>query len=520
MSASTDRIPQGQMSTWHETGPFATEMLYVAQQSGTKNLSLHNESITEIQKVLQECLDEGKRFRAHGSLWSLNDVAICRNRNHANFKMKLKLDIDSSHIDSQSSLDTSQLVFTQCGATINQITNYLERQGRSLKVSGGSNGQTIAGAISTGVHGAAFDHQCISDYVRGIQIIRGPGVNDRIYLERASDPILNDTFASDINSQLIRDDDLFNAAIVGLGSFGFIGAVILEVSEIFTLRRYVKSIEYPEAMRLLMDLDFDNPNFQIEGEEGNRPYHFKVFINQYTKKSITEVMYKKAFAPAPKPDFKLGSELHPDLFRVMNWAIEKSDGKLVKLISSLLQGSVMPNPKKETEPIDGTLGDMFDSIDFQQPGFSWAFGVDQAKLSEAMDVFLEVFETHKVPGLSAIKLVKQTAATIGFARFPVTAIIHLDGIQWTASGRLWPQEQIETELVKAFVRKGVEFTLHWGKNGDWNYPGLVDYMYGATDDEWVKQRSRLLNLEQSELFANDFIKRIGLGGFDRSVSQI
>jgi len=516
----TERIKTEEMSTWHQTGPFKADLLYRAVQKGKDGFDLHNESVLEIQKVLAECQTDGKRFRAFGSLWSLNDIAFNNSRLHSNTNLDMRLQIEAGQVHPNSDVSQDNLVFAQCGATVNQISSYLEKHNKSLKVSGGSNGQTIAGAISTGVHGGAFNHQCISDYVKGLHLVIGPLPADRVYLERASEPVLGDEFAQLLNSRLIRDDDIFNAAIVGLGSFGFIAAVILEVEDIFSLKRYVREIEYDVAMDLLQNLDFENSKFRIDTElDGNnvpiRPYHFKTYINQYTKQSVAEVIYKIPYQPSNPPEFEIENQLHPDLFRLMQWALDKSEGKVIKLLAKLLQGSAMPNPKKETVPIIGTLGDIFHSVEFVQASFSWALGVDNKNLTRVMDTWLNVFKNFKVPGLSAIKLVRQSKATLGFTKFPITAVIHMDGLQWEPSGNLLPQKTVEQEIIKAFVNNNIEFTLHWGKNADWEFPGLIDKMYQTKSGEWVKQRNRLLSQEMAEMFSNGFIQRLSLAGFNR-----
>lgn len=525
MPATTDRLNNQNISTWHQNGPFPVDLVYRARQRGQLGFDLHNQSVEEVQHIIRECLTEGKRFRAIGSLWSLNDIAINNSRLHWNTDLDMRLNITDDLLHNNCNIASDNLVFAQCGTTVNQLSGFLERKGKSLKVSGGSNGQTIAGAISTGVHGGAIDRQCISDYVRGLHLVIGPDAADRVYLERASSPVLNDVFAGKIDSRVIRDDDLFNAAVVGLGSFGFIAAVILEVEDIFSLRRYVRPIEYNDAIQLMHTLDFEHSNFIIQEEidpQGKpiRPYHFKTYINQYTKQSVAEVIYRIPYEKTKRPEFTIDKDLHPDLLRVMHWAIDQSEGKVIKLLTRLLQGSAMPNPKKETKPKVGTLSDIFHSIEYVQPGFSWAFGVDQALLPQAMDVFLNVYKNYKVPGLSAIKLVRKSDSTIGFTKFPVTAVIHTDGVQWEATGNLHTQEYVQTELIKAFLSNGIEFTLHWGKNGDWAYPGLIDHMFQHKDDEWANQRSRLLRYEMAEMFSNDFIRRLGLANYNRGIPVI
>jgi FAD/FMN-containing dehydrogenase len=516
-------VSKNELSTWHQTGPFPISKLWIIKQRGSKGYELHNKSVLEIQELIKQCEEANERFRGIGSLWSLNDIAFNRGWILENTDMDMRLAIINSDMHPESKVLLSNLVFTQCGTTVNQLTSYLENRGKSLKVSGGSNGQTIVGAASTGVHGGAFDYQCFSDYIKGMHLIIGPQNEDRVYLERASEPTLNDDFAQILNSRIIRDDALFNAALVGLGSFGFIASVVLEVEDLYSLKRYVRQIKYDDALLLSQTLDFEHADFKIEEEIDSdnkpiRPYHFKTYINQYTKECVAEVLYKIPFQPTLYPEVEIATQLHPDLFHLMRWALEKSDMKVTKLLTRLIQGDAMPNPKKNTAPIIGTLGDIFRSVTFQQPGFSWALGVNQNELHRAMSIWLEIFDTNRAPGLSAIKLVRQTKATLGFHKFPVTAVIHMDGIQWIPADN---QLHIQNEIIKAFDEAGIDFTLHWGKNADWNYPSLIDMMYPVKKEEWIKQRSRLLRPEMAKMFSNDFINRLGLDEYiDENLEEI
>jgi hypothetical protein len=504
-------IHQNEMFTFHSTGPYGISEWWNIELNGPAGVNLHNECVLKIQEKLAECKAAGQRFRALGSLWSFNDIAFNKGWVLDNSNMKIVLKLSPTDMHAASKVSHDNIIFTQCGVTVNLLSDYLKDRNKSLKVSGGSNGQTIGGATSTGVHGGSFDNQCISDYIKGMHIITGPEANDRIYLERSSDPVLCDTFAAQFNSRIIRDDAIFNAAIVGLGSFGFIAAFVLEVEDLYSLRRYVRTINYDDAIELSATLDFENSPFKIAEETDNnnkpiRPYHFKTYINQYTKDSVAEVIYKIPYQPTVYPAFEIGTQMHPDIFRLMRWALEKSDGKIANLLSRLIQGEAMPKPDNPV-PLTGTLGEVFRAVNYQEKGFSWALGVNHHQLKPAMQTWLKIFDQFKAPGLSAIKMVRQTKATIGFHKFPITAVIHMDGIQWTPADN---QLIIQKEIIKAFTDANIDFTLHWGKNAAWDYPSLINIMYPGAKEEWIKQRNRLLRPEMAFMFSNDFLQRLGL----------
>jgi hypothetical protein len=58
----------------------------------------------------------------------------------------------------------------------------------------------------------------MQEMVFGLHLVTGP--NRHVYLERKSYPVMGPDFPESIGAEFIRDDVLFNAALVGLGSFG------------------------------------------------------------------------------------------------------------------------------------------------------------------------------------------------------------------------------------------------------------------------------------------------------------
>jgi hypothetical protein len=74
-------------------------------------------------------------------------------------------------------------------------------------------------------------------------------------------------------------------------------------------------------------------------------------------------------------------------------------------------------------------------------------------------------------------------------------------------------EQIEKKLIEAFMAAGIKFTIHWGKNAAWSFPGLIDYMYGDLDDAWKNYRSKLLSKQMADLFSNDFLDAVKLSDY-------
>jgi hypothetical protein len=103
---------------------------------------------------------------------------------------------------------------------------------------GGAGGQTVVGAFSTGTHGGDFRQPPIADSVMAIHLVAHGG--KQWWIERApgrmpqltDDGLLKALYSpldpEDTNQfEIVRDDEMFAAALVGVGRFGAIYSVIL-----------------------------------------------------------------------------------------------------------------------------------------------------------------------------------------------------------------------------------------------------------------------------------------------------
>jgi len=112
-----------------------------------------------------------------------------------------------------------------------------------------------------------------------------------------------------------------------------------------------------------------------------------------------------------------------------------------------------------------------------------------------------------------LRFVKASKATLAFTKFPMTCILEMDGVLWESNGNMISFEDFQKKLLEAFIQAGIRFTIHWGKNAAWSFPGLLDYMYGNADDTWKDYRSALLSKQMADLFSNDFLNRVNLSDY-------
>jgi hypothetical protein len=148
-----------------------------------------------------------------------------------------------------------RLVHILAGTTVREVYEALDAPARdrpvgspgsrgrwALPTMGGASGQTFAGLIATGSHGGDFNLPPIADMVRAIHLIAPDG--SQRWIEPAAAPIsdparLQGAMRELRREQLHYDDDMFNAALVALGSLGIVFSLVLEVRPQFGIDEVV-----------------------------------------------------------------------------------------------------------------------------------------------------------------------------------------------------------------------------------------------------------------------------------------
>lgn len=103
---------------------------------------------------------------------------------------------------------------------------------------GAAGGQTVVGALTTGTHGGDFDRPPVADSVVAIHLVADGGRHYWIEPAPGHAPLADEDglirlygdakYGGPDNFQVLRDDDLFDAVLVGPGRFGVIYAVVLK----------------------------------------------------------------------------------------------------------------------------------------------------------------------------------------------------------------------------------------------------------------------------------------------------
>jgi len=480
----------------------------------------YNATTKNIQTAIQLNVINQLRTRALGSNWSFTKVGYAKDRIIDTKRLRLKMSLAANHLDDLCDYTTDDLIFLQAGNTIMDINAKLEGDPvakKSIRASGASNGQTIAGAMSTNTHGSAFEVGSVHDMVVGLHIVTG--ANSHVFVDRASDPVVSDAFVQAIGAAHIRDDETFNAAVVSFGSMGVIHGVILRTEPIFLLEKYRERVALTDDLLKTMDtLDFSHIHLPVPENSQRKLYHWSLVLNPYKlndgeRGAYLTTIYKIPY-DATHQERTLGDRGYTygdDTLgivdrlirglRMWGWggrfAIKRLANRLTRL----------QYPDNQQFPWVGTMGETFNYTSLRGRAASMAVGVDVSNTSKAVKILLDLVKNDKpMPGVVGIRYVKGTEATLGFTKFSTTCIFELDGVDTPLMHECYDL------LLQKLNEQNIPFTLHWGKMNDYLNEETLQKMYTKPKiNSWLRVRSQLLQTDEVRaVFTNEFMEKCGL----------
>lgn len=468
------------------------------ETSGTP-LENYNDTTKGILKLIRESVRTGVPIRPIGGNWSLSPIAATPGIILNTKPLNSVFTIAATSVSPHYSGEARRLCFAQCGTSIWELNKFLAGRGLSLSACGASNGQTIAGAMATGTHGAAINFGAIQDAAVGLHLIVGP--DKHIYLERASYPVVTDAYADRIGAQLVRDDEAFNAAVTGLGAFGFVHGVMIEAEDQYLLEAYLRRVPYDDAfVRQITTLDFTHPMLPFPGE---RPFHFQSLINPYDLNNgvymttMYKRPYRKDYTPPPLAGDKLGpGDDAPCFIGKLSSVIP---GLVPALVTKVLGGSL-----KLFEGVTGTLGEIFNNTVLRGKVASAAIGFPAAESARVIELLLDVNKHHgPFTGLFAFRFVKKSRALMAFTRFDPTCILELDGVQSPDTDAFYKA------MWATMDASGIPYTFHWGKMHDMT-PERLQKAYGANLQRFTAARARIMDSSTIAALSNPALRHWGI----------
>lgn len=519
-------VPQWQNKHQNFIQQFPKSISYRLTNPLRNKHSLHryNATTENIKFLIKDAIKKKAELRAIGRGWSFTKVAYGKNGFVDTMALRLALRLTNAylHDDFKAAGHVPDDVwFVQCGNSVKAINAILEKrrsEQRSIIASGASNGQTIAGATQTGTHGGAFDTGAVHDAIAGLHIVTGP--DRHVFIEKKSDRIVNDTFIRTFNiTEHIVDDDIFNAAVVGIGSFGIIHGVMLKTVPIFLLEKYRTRTEWtPQIKTALNTLDFDKFNLSPpQDPASSRMYHFQVIINPYNIGNGEKGVYLNYMYKIPyRTDYPVrtlsdrGYTYGDDTLGIVAGLLQNLpifQRAAIKLTVNQLINLQYPNGQQF--PWIGTMGETFNYTSLRGKTGSCALGIDRAHVSKSVDAILDIIN-NELPfaGVIALRYVKGTDALLGFTRFPNTCVLELDGADNKNSRDFF------NKVCERLNNMGVKFTMHWGKLNEYIQTHPLSNFYDQPSiDKWKAARKKVFNNSKAmTVFENQFIRNCGLAG--------
>ncbi len=481
----------------------------------------YRDTTKNFQWLIQYAIDNDIHLRALGNGWSFSHVAVCEGGLVDTKALRLSYNLRNSFVAPeylQKGKNAGDLFFAECGLSVLDLDEKLEASNpkRSLKASGASNGQTIAGCTSTGTHGSAFNVGAVHDSIVGLHIVVGP--DKHVWIEKESNPVASDEFISWLGAEPIKDDDMFNAAVVSFGSFGFIHGILLETEPIFLLEQFrAGNVVYNDALKPAMNqLDFSSILDSLPAPPdgpGKELYHFEILVNPQMFEPDNEqkgVYFKTMYKTPYREDYTRiarndsGFTYGDDLLGLIQTVVDHIGPGLSSLLVPGLVNKLFPLAFKSNETYTGTLGETFSNTKFVGKAGSAAIGVHASNASTVVEEVVRLNKESPFPGALALRYVKGTTALLGFTHFDKTCILELDGVDCKLTRDFY--ERIWARLEEL----SIPYTLHWGKmNFDLN-PDLVQKMYGDNVTKWKNCRHSLLDENARKVFTNNFMIQCGL----------
>ena len=471
-----------------------------------------------LSAIVGHAIENGKTLRVAGSRWSLSNViepgAILLDSAYMNAILTIRPEWLTPDYGESRSPRGFVPIFAQGGATIHSLNQALGELGLALRTSGAGDGQRIAGAIATGTHGSAIDVGAMHDTILAVHLVVA---SDRALLVMpATRPALTADVAAwltaetGIPTEMVRDDVVFAAAQVSLGSLGVVHGVVLEAEPLYALRRQVIPLDIRDVRLRQAVETFDT--VPLHPHRPLRPFHFEVVLSPYPPAgggAFAVLMWKEAavppVAPAPKdPDLSV------DLFN---------------LIAALSASINDPAGSRELEAlVNAVVADRYAARDEEPRSPGETFGPTTVPPGSGTSTEIAVAHEHSLAALNAIYGVmaaeaaegrhhlggfgvrftpRGTGALLGMNHGGMTTHIEIAGIRTIESS--W----IFNRCWLALDAAGIPFACHWGQQGG-HTPLRVWRFFGANTLAWRLVRNAILTTAARDVFGSRMLASAGL----------
>ena len=467
------------------------------------NEARYKATARNLQRLLADAIAKGTRLRAYGGTWSMSRCAATDGWLIGTKSLNLLFHLRERSIRPEYPGDRDALWLAQGGCSIAGLSEQLKGFNQALPACGASNGQSIAGAIATGTHGSGIRFGGIQEAVKGLHLVVAPART--VWLVPATGTATTDGFAAQLGAELVRDDALFEAALVSFGSMGFVLGVLLQARRAYTLRSFRRRLPYDAAFKqavTAMDVAALPVPAPAQGLPPADLFHYSVVIDPFHPDQgvFVTAMYDQPCGPGSTPPNPGGVAPGDELYGKLGALLDLLPGLIPGAVSTLVKGD-----QKDHTDICGALDDHFAATETRGKAAGVGVSVAATDAIQALDTMMDINAAHgPFPCILALRFVPGTRATLGFTHFFRTCVIDIDGPYSTRTrsyfARIW----------QALHDSGIPYGLHWGK-----VIGLsaaeTRRLYGDRVDRWKAARMQLLpDVPVREAFRNSFLDELGL----------
>jgi FAD binding domain len=485
-----------------------------------------------------------------GRGWSFSNLCVARD---------LQLDLTGlsgmklaqpDNMHENSTLDPSYIALVSGGTRLRELVQWAKPKNRSIRTSGSHLGPTIAGGFATASHGSRLGFGGLQDMILGMHIITGK--NSSVWIEKRSQPVLNETTALSFATRIERDDAMFEDALIHLGGMGIVNGVAFELVDNIGYDRlavnhpvgsvWLDQISCGEFRDIARDLGHDcKPVF----------YEATIDPQGYDGAIALHTMYFEG-NPPPANEYNLEINRPADVIATFQTNPEAVLNALFPFgLENPLSGG--ENDASRADPHFPPIiqiyasprdqGGFFDytvlPLPTNLPGSSWdalhggeitggvpgalynaSYAMKRCDLKSAIPALCKIIQENNMlqTFLFTIRFVSDASGTLRFTRFNECAVIEIDGI--SRKSPILAEAGAVIEAAASLVRqaldaKGIDYSMHWGKLGGLD-KAKVQADFGPAANaaspigRWRATRKALLDDEVLGLFWNDALYDYGL----------
>jgi FAD/FMN-containing dehydrogenase len=439
------------------------------------------ETLEEVVAIVRIAEREGCRVKAVGTGQSYSDAVLTTDFLVDTQKLRAIRPVPAGEA----------LVEVEAGVRVRELNRYLEGRGRALQIMASSDGLTFVGSAMTGSHGSAPQLGAVASQIRSLLLVTGGG--EALRIEPSSGP----SREAEPGVELRKDDTLFDAAAVNVGTLGVVVSVWVETVPAYLLREVRTLHPWPELRARLADGSLLRDHHWVEIWLNPHPVggerHALLTVRDRTDRPARGASARRRHLPALLAGV-------PFLSRLMLWWLRHSPQTSGWVVQQALEALV-------DDAFVGPPGEVL--IDILAPnGFAneLHFPRKDGRYLQAIDTYFELAQKYRLLGerymnLLTVRFIAPTTHHLSMNYGEDTVSVELPTLtDWIGSRDLF--DHVQRRMIELGGRP------HWALEFDTlsDAGGLVRAMYPQYE-VFAEVRRRL---DPKDTFANRFTDRIGL----------